>query len=386
MIESLESQLLEQASARTGWLAEEAARLCVIPAPTGEEGRRADYVARRLAELGFAGTVQRDDAGNVWAKRPGRGGGTNVLLAAHLDTVFSPEQHHDVVRDGDILRAPSIGDNSVGVAAVLAAADILSKDIDLPGDVTYAFTVGEEGLGNLRGMKTLLPQIVHDVGAALVIEGMGLGRLTNGAVGSRRYQVTFHAPGGHSWNAFGNASAIHSMARAIARIDTIAVPLEPKTTYTVGVVRGGQSVNSIAAEAEMLVDMRSIDAARLDELVENVRQAVLLAEQEPGVTVDIAVIGDRPAGMVAQEHPVIQTIAAVQTKLGLTPRYGASSTDGNMPISLGIPTATLGITTGENEHRVDEYIHLAPLRQGLTQLVLVTAALASMTAGKGAQK
>lgn len=378
------ARLAERAAARVEWLVDEAMRLCGIPAPAGEEERRAEYVAQRLEELGFPDAVRRDAAGNVWVRQTGRGGGVNVLLAAHLDTVFTPDQHRPVTRNGDILRAPSIGDNSIGVAAVLAAAAVLKDTPPLLGDVIYAFTVGEEGLGNLKGMKALLPQLMPDVGAALVVEGMGLGRLTIGAVGSRRYRVTFHTPGGHSWNAFGNASAIHSMARAIARIADITVPTQPKTTYTVGMVQGGQSVNSIAATAEMLVDMRSVDAACLAALEEKVRQAVLLAEREKDVTVDITVIGDRPAGMVVRDHPVIKTIAAVQARLGLVTRYGASSTDGNVPISLGIPTVTLGITTGENEHRVDEFIHVTPIRQGLTQLVQAVVAIASLTPpGKG---
>lgn len=370
---------LAWAEGHAGQFAEEAVRICEIPAPTFEEGERAKYVRNRFEALGLK-DVTIDAAGNARGRRPGTGGGPGLAMAAHLDTVFPKGTDVRVKRQGSRLAAPGIGDNSVAIAALLGMIEALNvAGVRTRGDLYLASNTGEEGLGDLKGMKAFMADVKHKVAAGIAVEGMKVNRLIHVAVGSRRYKVTFTARGGHSWGHFGSPSAIHILGRAIAEISRLEVPKEPKTSYNVGVIHGGTTVNTIAAEADMLVDMRSVDTGSLASLETRVLAIVERAAKEGDGQAKLEMVGDRPAGSIPADHPVVQTCRAVHQALGLQTFSEPASTDHNVPLGMGLPGVCLSITEGANEHRLDEYIETGPIPTGVKNILLAALAL---TAGK----
>jgi acetylornithine deacetylase/succinyl-diaminopimelate desuccinylase-like protein len=362
--------------ANIGKVIEEAIRVCEIPSPTFEEGERAAYVKDRCARLGLA-DVTIDGAGNVRGRRPGAGGGPGIAVGAHLDTVFPKGTDVRVKRDGSKLLAPGIGDNSVAVASLLAMVEALDAGgVRTAGDLYLTCNTGEEGLGDLKGMKAFVADMKDKVKALIAIEGMKINRIIHVAVGSRRYKVTFTARGGHSWGHFPSPSAIHILGRAIADISRLEVPSDPKTTYNVGVVHGGTTVNTIASEADMLVDMRSVDIASLADLERRVLGIVERAAKEGDGHAKLDLVGDRPAGSIPATHPVVETCKAVHRALGLQTFTEASSTDVNAALGVGLPGVCISITEGANEHRLDEYIETGPIPTGVKNILLATVALA----------
>jgi tripeptide aminopeptidase len=358
-------------------VAEEAIRICEIPAPTFDEGERAKYVRGRFEALGLK-DVTIDAAGNVRGRRPGAGSGPGLAMAAHLDTVFPRGTDVKVKREGTHLHAPGIGDNSVAIASLLAMVEALNAGgVRTAGDLYLASNTGEEGLGDLKGMKAFITDVKHRVAAAIAVEGMKLNRIIHVAVGSRRYKVTYTARGGHSWGHFPSPSAIHILGRAIADISRLEVPKEPKTTYNVGVIHGGTTVNTIAAEADMLVDMRSIDAGALANLEKQVLEIITHAAKEGDGQVKLELVGDRPAGAIPVTHPVVQTCIAVHRILGLQTFTEPGSTDHNVPLAMGLPGVCLSVTEGANEHRLDEYIETGPIPTGVKNILLAAVALTS---------
>jgi len=356
---------------------EDAIRICEIPAPTFEEAERAAYVRGRFEQLGLK-DVAIDEAGNVRGRRPGAGGGPGLAMAAHLDTVFPKETDVKVKRQGGRLLAPGIGDNSVAIAALLAMVEAMNAaGLRTAGDLYLASNTGEEGLGDLKGMKAFMAEVKDKVAAAIAVEGMKVNRIIHTAVGSRRYKVTFTARGGHSWGHFPSPSAIHIMGRAIADISRLEVPTDPKTTYNVGVIHGGATVNTIASEADMLVDMRSVDTRSLAELERRVLAIVDTAARQGDGQAKLDMVGDRPAGSIPADHPVVQTCRAVHRALGIQTFSEASSTDANVPLGMGLPGVCLSITEGGNEHRLDEYIETGPIPTGVKNILLAAMALAS---------
>ena len=361
---------LERAQAVLPELVREVVTICQIPAPTNQEERRTGYVYERMTALGLDG-VAADEVGNVVGRMRGKGTGPVVLVAAHIDTVFPLDTDLTLEEDGDILRAPGVGDNSASVATMLFAAGLLKEaDSRLDGDVLFAATVGEEGLGNLRGIRRVMEQYGREIDYVVAIDG-SLGSMVRQAVGSRRFRLVVTAEGGHSWGAFGAPSAIHGLGRMIASIADIRVPANPKTTFNVGTISGGTSVNTIAARAEAVIDLRSLEIEELRRLEEKVRRIVTDVSRSSGVTATMDLIGDRPAGSVPEEHPLCQAVKQVHQQLGMQTRCYPSSTDGNVPVSMGYPTVTVGVTLGGNGHRTDEYIHTTPLAKGLAQLALL---------------
>ncbi len=331
--------------------------IVAIPAPPFHEKARVEDYLRRLAGLGLAG-VDQDGEGNVCANRPGRGGGPLVLLEAHLDTVFPAGTNVvPVERDGR-LYAPGIADDARGLAALLSVVRALNTTgIRTVGDLLFCGTVGEEGLGNLRGMKALFKARPH-IAASVSIDGTGPDHVVYLATGSRRYEVSYRGPGGHSFAAFGTPSAIHAMGRAIARIADLQTPKSPRTTYTVGTVNGGTSVNSIAADATMLIDMRSNSGDELSRL-----EARLLPLAQRGaaeenarwgsekIRVAIKLVGDRPAGSQLAEAAIVQAAWEATRLIGRWPVLAdGSSTNANLPISLGVPAITVGGGGREGEN------------------------------------
>lgn len=326
-------------------------RITEIPAPPFKEMVRAEYYRKRMQELGLK-DASIDAEGNVIALRKGSGGGRpKLVVSAHLDTVF-PEGTDVTVKEKDgVVVTPGIGDDSRGLAALLSLIKAVNENqVATVGDILFVGTVGEEELGNLRGVKALFREH-QDIDGFISIDGLGITRVVNQATGSHRYEFTFKGPGGHSFQEFGLPSATHALGRAIAKIAELQPPSDPKTTFTVGTVSGGTSVNAIAAEAKMAVDMRSNSEEELlkleARLLELVKEAVADENarwKSDKMSVEARLIGDRPAGIVPMDSPIVQatqrTIAAV-TK-GPRPTFAGSSTDSNIAMSLGIPAVTIG--------------------------------------------
>ena len=364
------SQVRDVAAAFVEPIVELTTRIAQIPAPTNDEAERAAFVADILRSLGYV-DVREDALHDVTGRIPGEDGGACLLLAAHLDTVFPRGTDLTVRRDGDILAGPGVGDNSVSVAAVALLGPALDRLGVRPAvDLVVTGNVGEEGLGDLRGMRAVVDALPN-LGGAIAVEGHSLGRITHRAVGSRRLRVTVTGPGGHSWGAAGVPSAVHELARIIARLVAIPLPSDPKTTFNVGLVQGGISVNTIAPEATALLDMRSTSREALAELVRQV-EGVLATPMPDGIAVTVEVVGDRPAGELPADRGLVPIAADVLRSLGFEVALDASSTDANIPISRGIPSICIGLTTGGNVHRTDEYIAIPPLAQGFAQLVMTT--------------
>jgi tripeptide aminopeptidase len=359
------NQLRAAATKRTEAVVELAQRICEVPAPTGLEQERAQLVASLWRERGY--TPEIDAIGNVYVRRGKREQGPVLMLLAHTDTVFPQTTPISVKRQGDILRGPGIGDNSVNVAAMISALDVLDelgKETD--ADIVAVADVGEEGLGNLLGARTAVERYREKLGAVIAIDG-SIGRIIHVAVGSKRWRITVHGPGGHSYGAFGTPSAIHGLGRIIAAISDLQVPQEPKTTYNVGIIEGGTSVNTIAALATALLDLRSTDIASLEQVVDQVR-AIVAQRAGSGLQTEIEVLGERPAGARNQADPLVQLAAEALTWVGMEPKYGAGSTDANIPISLNIPALCIGITKAEGAHTLEEFLYVPPIGDGLAQL------------------
>lgn len=348
-------------------LVELACLIAAVPAPTFAEHERARVVAELFRERGAQ--PEFDAIGNLVVRRPGRGEARALLLAAHLDTVFPVETPLRIERQADLVRGPGVGDNALGVAALIVLWDLLSRlAIETPGDLLLAGNVGEEGLGNLRGMRALVDRYGVELGGVIAVEGHNLGRVTHVAVGSARYRIVVRGPGGHSWGNFGVPNAIHVLARIICDLDGVPVPRSPKTTYNVGTIDGGISVNTIAPMARAVVDLRSVDRRELERL-RRALEEICTRYHRGAVEVELELLGERPAGSTPPDAPIVR--AAVQTlrELGIDPILDASSTDANAAIAAGIPAICIGLTRGRGSHTLEETIETAPLEAGLLQLV-----------------
>ncbi|GHO50069.1 M20/M25/M40 family metallo-hydrolase [Ktedonospora formicarum] len=347
-------------------VAELTQRVCAVPAPTGSEQRRAAFVANLLSERGYH--CESDEVGNVYVRRGKRGAGPVLMLLAHLDTVFPEETPLNVRREGDILYGPGIGDNSMSVATMITLLKILDQmQREVPIDIIAVANVGEEGLGNLRGARAAVERYQSQLGAVIAIDG-NLGYIVNEAVGSLRWRITVSGPGGHSYGSFGKPSAIHGLARIIAAIADVKVPKEPRTTFNVGVVEGGTSVNTIAATASALLDLRSTDVRALEDLATHVRNIIETGAGE-GLRSEITVLGERPAGQIAQDAPLVLLAAKALRWVGLEPQFVSSSTDANVPLSLNIPAICVGVSQGKQAHTLNEWVPLAPVADGISQLL-----------------
>lgn len=353
---------LEHIRSDNAWTVDQQVSICEIPAPPFKEERRAAEMKRRFEALGLRVTV--DSIGNVIAERPGSGGGPVVVLAAHLDTVFPEETDVRVRRQGTLLSGPGIGDDCRGLAVLLAVAKAMNAaSVRTQGTIFFVANVGEEGPGNLRGVKHLFAKPPARIDYFISVDGTGLG-LTDAAVGSNRYRVSFRGPGGHSYGAFGMPSPIHALGRAIAKISEIQVPRTPKTTFNVGIIEGGTSVNTISPLGAMEVDLRSESPEELAKVDAQFRRAVdaALAEENARwpssrvkVTVDVESMGVRPAAAPPDTQRIIRTAKAAARALGFDAPGGASSTDANWPMSLGIQAITLdGGGEGRGAHSVTE--------------------------------
>jgi tripeptide aminopeptidase len=346
-----------------------------VPAPTFDEAERADLVCQRFRDLGLS-DVHIDILGNVYARRPGRAERPAAMVAAHLDTVFPRETSLAIRHEGERVYGCGLGDNSTGVAGLIHLASIMQKfDVPNAGDCWFVANVGEEGLGDLRGMRAAVETLRDKVGSVIVIEGCDFGTLHHQAIGVRRYKIQINAPGGHSWGNFGAPSAIHILVRLAARLTEISLPQNPRTTYNIGVIEGGTSINTIAQHASLLLDMRSASPYALSNLVTLVDEQVRrIAAEHTDVKVSSSIVGDRPSGSISREHPLVQAATAAYQLVGATITYQQSSTDANIPLSYDIPAVCVGLTDGGNAHRTDEYIIPANLGRGMQALLLLTMA------------
>lgn len=363
------------ANAKIEEIATLATRICEVPAPTGSEMERALFVAGLWHERGY--TAEVDAIGNVYVRRGKQSQHPAVMLLAHLDTVFPAGTPLHVRRDGDFLRGPGIGDNSASVATMLHLVSLLDElHIETEADIIAVANVGEEGLGNLRGARAAVERYRSNLGAVIAIDGR-LGAIVTEAVGSKRWRVTVHGPGGHSFGSFGQPSAIHGLARIITAIADIQVPQNPKTTYNVGIIEGGTSVNTIASSASALLDMRSTDVTALNRLAEQVK-AIIERKAGTGLRAEIEVLGERPAGKRERTDPLVQLAVNTLRWLDYEPTFYASSTDANIPISLGIPAICVGITHGDRVHTMEEHMRVSLLGDGLAQVTRLAIEAAAL--------
>jgi acetylornithine deacetylase/succinyl-diaminopimelate desuccinylase-like protein len=364
---------------------EDQVRICEVEAPPFKEAKRAEVYARMFRDAGLQ-NVRIDKEGNVLGDRPGAQPRPRLVFSAHLDTVFPEGTDVKVKRDGNILRGPGIGDDCRGLAVVLAVVRAMNQaKIQTPGTITFVGTVGEEGLGDLRGVKYLFNEgLKGQIDRFVSIDGTGLG-ITHFAVGSLRYRITFKGPGGHSYGAFGRiANPLHALGRAVDTISQFEVPADPKTTFNVGRVGGGTSVNAIPFESWFEMDMRSASPSALQALDAKFHRAVDDAAKAEDarwktnvITVDKQLVGNRPAGQTPQNSPIVQAAVSVTRALGFAVSLDEGSTDANIAMSLGVPAITVdGGGRGTGSHALDEAFDPANSWQGSQRALLLAIALA----------
>ncbi len=373
-------------------ITEEQIRICSVPAiPFGEQ-ERAEYLRQKFSDLGLT-EVEIDEEGNCLGLVRGASLKPLLVVSAHLDTVFSKDDDFTVVKRENKLFAPGIADDGCGLAALIAIARVIQNErIPLEGSLLFVGTVGEEGEGNLRGVRHLFTKgrWASHVDAFLSFDGPGLERITNRALGSRRYRVEFTGPGGHSWGDFGVPNPVHAIGRAISRLAGYPAPKDPRTTFNVGRVEGGTGVNSIPSRAAMEVDLRSAAETELQRLDAFFRRAMRDAADEengsrragnPLLQLKLELIGERPTGETPSDSPLVELAFEATRILGVEPRLDQSSTDSNLPISLGIPAITLGAGgTSGCSHTLDEWYDPRDRDKGLKRGMLVVLGMAGIKA------
>jgi tripeptide aminopeptidase len=361
---------------------DEQIKITEIPAPTFKEAKRGEYFRQRFTEIGLK-NVRVDKVGNVIGERPGKGGDKvpTLVLAAHLDTVFDNAEVK-VTRNGNILKGLGISDDGRGLTLLLAIAETLEKNkIQTQGNIIFVANVAEEGLGDLIGTKHLFnEELKGKITHFISIDGSGLG-VTTAAVGSFRYRVTYTGPGGHSYGAFGLPNPIHALGRLIEKVSRFQVPAKPKTTFNVGKIEGGTSVNSIPFSASLEMDMRSESLDELKKIDAEFKQAAQQSLEEENsrwtnprkLTVEVKQIGNRPAGTQSPDLPLIKLAASADNFFNIKSNFGASSTDSNVPISLGIPAITIdGGGEGQGEHSLNEQFDATDSHIGSQRALLIT--------------
>ena len=355
-----------------------AIRIQQIPAPTFHEEQRAIFL-RDLFLAESLCDVHIDDIGNVYARLPGKGKSRPLILSAHCDTVFSQHTDLSIRREKDKLYGAGIGDNSLGVAGLFGCLWLLAetggqqpgkdgfRKSSLPGDVWLVANVGEEGLGDLRGMRAVVERFGKQVQAYVILEGMALGQIYHRGLEVKRYRLQVTTAGGHSWVDYGKPSAIHELAQVMSRIIQLSIPDQPRTTLNIGVIEGGTTVNSIAAQAGFELDLRSEDVSALNQIAAQVEKIVLESARHD-VGFKLEVVGQRPGGQIPVGHPLISLARESLEAQGISPNLAIGSTDANLPLSHGLPAVCIGLTTGGGAHTLNEYISTAQVAQGLKQI------------------
>lgn len=365
-------------------ITQEQIRICSVPASPFKEEERARYLNHKFTELGLT-EASIDDEGNCFALRRGHSLSPLLVVSAHLDTVFSPDTDFAITRKQDRLFGPGISDDGCGLAALLALVEAINRSrLQTQGSLLFVGTVGEEGEGNLRGVRYLLTkgEWANRIDAFISFDGPGADRITNQALGSRRYRIHLKGSGGHSWGDFGAPNPVHAIGRAIARLVNYPAPKEPRTTFNIGRVQGGESVNVIPAEASMEVDLRSAEESELRRLDAYFRRAVSEAVEEenrsarPGdapLQLQIDLIGARPTGQTPRDSFLVELAEAATRAVGNEPRLEQASTDSNLPIAMGIPAITLGAGGQAGlSHTLAEWYDPTGRDKGLKRALLVT--------------
>lgn len=358
--------------------------LTEIPAPPFAEDARAEAFAEMLEAAGLQ-EVYRDAEGNVIARRPGRTGARTIVISAHMDTIFPPGTDVTVKRQGDVLAAPGIGDDTRGLIVLLTVAEILrDHDLETEDDLLFVGTVGEEGLGDLRGVKALFADEAHSIDVFLGIDSANMEWVVADAVGSHRYRITFRGTGGHSFSGFGMAHPHQALGHAIMGLTALAREITDnaeRATFSVGRIGGGTAINAIPSESWMEVDLRSLNQPDLDLLDGALRKAVadaVAAENArrttgPELAVEIEPVGERPAGKGDPNSPLVQRTLVVLRDMGISAEKIPASTDANVPINLGVPAVTIGNggVTRAN-HSLDETWNPEGAEQGVEAALLIT--------------
>jgi tripeptide aminopeptidase len=340
-----------------------------IPAPTFDEKMRASFVADAFLAEGLF-RVERDVDGNVFACLPGADSSQPPLVvSAHTDTVFPAETDLSLTRQNGEVHGPGIGDNSLGVAGLFGLVWMLRQNqIQLPADLWLAANICEEGLGDLKGMKAVYQRFGKNLVGYIVLEGLALGRIYNRGLGVRRYRISVETVGGHSWVDYGNPSAIHELALLTTQSLDLRTPFRARTSMNVGKFSGGVSINTIAPHASLELDLRSENGRILSTLARKVEGLVRLADH-PGAHFSCEVIGDRPFGEIAEDHPLVQAGIQALKNQGFSAGLEIGSTDANIPLSHAAPAICIGLTSGGGAHTTSEFIETQPLRKGLAQLL-----------------
>ena len=365
------------------WVDEQHIRIAEIPAPTFQETQRGAYIRKLFDQAGLKTRV--DDVGNVIGEHHGADAKSVILVSAHMDTVFPAGTELRVRREAQQWYAPGITDNSCGVAAVVAVARALHEaKVRTSMSIVFAANVGEEGEGNLRGMRRLVEAYGARLKGVIAIDGSATDHITTRALGSRRIEAVITGPGGHSWSDFGLPNPIHALSRGVARFVRVRVPEEPRTTFNVGRIEGGTSVNSIPARASIKVDMRSVSDAEMDKLEKALREAIqagieeeMAAARSRGAKLEskFSVIGIRPSGEIAPDSALLAAIRDVDRFLVNRSRLEVSSTDANVPLSLGIPAISIGGGgRGGGGHSLGEWYAPAGRELGLKRILLTLLA------------
>lgn len=338
-----------------------------IPAPTFHEQQRAAHIRDLFAAEGVETCI--DETGNVLARWAGQGTARPLIISAHMDTVFPLDTNLTVTRGPAVVHGPGLGDNSLGVAALFGLLwSMRERNAQPGGDIWLVANVCEEGLGDLRGMKAIVKRFGGDVHAYLILEGLALGHVYHRAVGVKRYRVTARTAGGHSWSDYGQPSAIHELAKLVVELASLRLPAHPRTTMNVGKISGGTSVNVIASEASFDLDLRSEGQESLAALVA-AAERLIQSGNRPGVKMEAQVIGQRPAGQIPADHPLVTLAMDCLREQDLEAGLISGSTDANVPLSKGYPAIVLGVTTGGSAHTLHEYIHTEPIIKGMGQLI-----------------
>lgn len=362
----------------TRYAIEQSTTIQQIPAPTFHEQSRAAYVLKQFRALQLRET-SIDSEHNVYGLLPGKQPTLPaVMVSAHTDTVFPAETDLSLHQENDLMYGPGLGDNSVGVGGLLGLLYMLREQrITLERDIWFVATSREEGLGDLSGMKAAFHQLQQRIGSIINLEGLAFGHIYHAGIAVRRLHIIAHTEGGHSWLHFGRPSATHAIIQLGARILSIQPSQSPRTTYNVGQLEGGQGINVIASSAGLWLDMRSESSAALQALEQEVRGHIdALTNDE--VTFTVKIVGDRPAGYLAPDHKLVQCAMTALAQLGVQGVLETGSTDANVPLAAGCPAVTIGITRGGNAHRLDEYIELSTVSDGLRQLILLTITAANL--------
>ncbi|MBN1966062.1 MAG: M20/M25/M40 family metallo-hydrolase [Anaerolineae bacterium] len=356
----------------------EAIRIQQIPAPTFHEHARAEYVMTHWEACGLTDRTL-DDHANAFGRLPGTDPtAPPLLISAHTDTVFNADTDLTIRREADgRICGPGLGDNSLGVAGLVTlAAWIQRSGIPPRRDVWFLANSCEEGLGNLDGIRAFYESHAGQIGRAIVLEGMALGHVYHAGIGVRRLRLTCRAEGGHSWYNYGQPSAVHDLLRLGTRLTRLAPPATPRTTFNIGLIEGGHSINSLATSASLYLDLRSEDPAALAAIAADVLTCVAASERETGRPVEVEVIGERPSGYIPVEHELVRGAVAALRAVEIEAHYERGSTDANLLLAAGVPTVTIGLTHGGQAHRLDEFIQPAPLRVGMKQVCLLALAAA----------